>query len=332
MREKTKKEHYVPRCYLDRWGNNKGQVVVYDKKIKSSRVNRIYDVACERYYYDIDYKELSAKSLKLLKELKMAPEQDEQFMEHFLSEQVEDIYSRLLKKILDKEITPWYENNCYFLSETDKLLFSVCIAFQYIRTKEVRRMISDASNCLEQAFQAMNAPDEMFHKYLIKTGQDKKIQGDMLLDAEQICHLTESFYKLTWILGVNRTTNLFYTSDNPIGKRAHVDHPYMTMTGIRSEGVEVFFPLSPKHILFMYDGTFHKQLAPYDRRYVSIDEIEMVENYNWYSTLGSTRCVYSRDGNFAVIDEMLKRDSTVFDLPKMQLSWGGQKFVPKQEK
>ena len=66
MREKTKKEHYVPRCYLDRWGNNKGQVVVYDKKIKSSRVNRIYDVACERYYYDIDYKELSAKSLKLL--------------------------------------------------------------------------------------------------------------------------------------------------------------------------------------------------------------------------------------------------------------------------
>ena len=36
-KEKTKKEHFVPRCYLERWKNDKGQVVVYDKKLKKNQ-------------------------------------------------------------------------------------------------------------------------------------------------------------------------------------------------------------------------------------------------------------------------------------------------------
>lgn len=82
-KEKTKKEHFVPRCYLERWKSDKGQVWVYDKKLKRSRLNNVYDVACERYFYDIDYKELSAQKIKLLKELGIEVSQDEQFLEHF---------------------------------------------------------------------------------------------------------------------------------------------------------------------------------------------------------------------------------------------------------
>ena len=43
MGDKTKKEHYVPRCYLENWKNNKGQVWVYDRRLKKTRINNVYD-------------------------------------------------------------------------------------------------------------------------------------------------------------------------------------------------------------------------------------------------------------------------------------------------
>ena len=75
--KETKKEHYVPQCYLERWKNSKGYVAVYDKKLKMSRGNNIKDIACERYYYDIDYRELSAQKLALLRELGIEPTKDD---------------------------------------------------------------------------------------------------------------------------------------------------------------------------------------------------------------------------------------------------------------
>lgn len=131
MGDKTKKEHYVPRCYLENWKNNKGQVWVYDRRLKKTRINNVYDIACERYFYDIDYKKLSVQKLKLLEKLGIEPAQDEQFIEHFFPEHIEGVFSRLLSKILNTEITAWREKECYFISKQEKLDFAVCVAFQY---------------------------------------------------------------------------------------------------------------------------------------------------------------------------------------------------------
>lgn len=120
MGDKTKKEHYVPRCYLENWKNNKGQVWVYDRRLKKTRINNVYDIACERYFYDIDYKKLSVQKLKLLEKLGIEPAQDEQFIEHFFSEHIEGVFSRLLSKILNTEITAWREKECYFISKQEK--------------------------------------------------------------------------------------------------------------------------------------------------------------------------------------------------------------------
>lgn len=330
-KKETKKEHYVPRCYLKRWKNGKGQVSVYDKKCKTSRANNVNDIACERYYYDIDCKKLSAHKIELLREFGIEPTQDEQFIEHFLGGHVEGVYSELLKKILDKEITPWHEKNCFFISKEDKFHLAVCIAFQYIRTNETRRMLSDMSNCLGQALKAMNASEDVVEKYKIEKGDEKNIQGNMLLDIEHILDLTVSFFNLTWVLGINKTVATFYTSDNPIGTKAHVKNPYISMSGIKSEGVEVYFPLSPQHILIMCDGTFHKELEPFNRKYVPIEEILMVEHYNFHCVHNSNRCIYSKDGDFTVIKNILDENPKAFDIPKMQLSWAGKQFFPERE-
>lgn len=68
---------------------------------------------------------------KILKELGIEVSQDEQFLEHFFSRHVEGVFSDLLSKILDVDITPWYEKECFFLSERDKLDLSIFASFQY---------------------------------------------------------------------------------------------------------------------------------------------------------------------------------------------------------
>lgn len=40
-------------------------------------------------------------------------------------------------------------------------------------------------------------------------------------------HYVPQFFSLTWILGINKTAESFYTSDNPIGTKAHVKNPYI---------------------------------------------------------------------------------------------------------
>lgn len=103
-------------------------------------------------------------------------------------------------------------------------------------------MLTDISNCLEQMLREMNASDEVIERYTVKKDEEKSIQGNMILDTEHIYDMALSFKELTWILGVNKTQVEFYTSDNPIGMIPHVTNDFISMSGIKSEGIEVFFP------------------------------------------------------------------------------------------
>lgn len=51
----TKKEHYVPRCYLKHFEADNGKIKVFDKKIMQVREQHILEVAMENYFYDIDF-------------------------------------------------------------------------------------------------------------------------------------------------------------------------------------------------------------------------------------------------------------------------------------
>ena len=51
----TKKEHYVPRCYLKHFEADNGKIQVFDKKIMQVREQRTFEVAMENYFYDIDF-------------------------------------------------------------------------------------------------------------------------------------------------------------------------------------------------------------------------------------------------------------------------------------
>ena len=47
------------------------------------------------------------------------------------------------------------------------------------------------------------------------------------------------------------------------------------------------------------------------------------------SAIFSTRFVFSKSGDFDIINELLKADNTIFDRPNISLSWNGQTYYPQ---
>lgn len=58
----TKKEHYVPRCYLKNFALENTKIKIFDKFKMQTREQRIMEVAMENYFYDLDFSELIQKA------------------------------------------------------------------------------------------------------------------------------------------------------------------------------------------------------------------------------------------------------------------------------
>ena len=332
--QKTKKQHYVPQSYLKAWAiPGTYQVHVYDKKTDNERVNSINDIASENCFYDINPNEIFSKEfLAALKVEGLSWDSDElsQGLEHTFANEVEGDFANILKEIIGKatSATPWIIENCYFISEDKKGMLSAYLAIQYIRIKQVRNRIIDSADCLVQALKDMGASDEVIGKYAISKNDSKNIQAQMLMDLKSLSDLAISFLSLTWILCINQTKKKLYTSDSPIGTHAHVDHPIMSMNGLKSKGVEVFFPISPECILVMFDGSYHFQNAHLERRYVLLDNEAYIDYYNSLCAMQSERCVFSSDGDFALLEEMKENNPQIFSQPHTQMNWGGKTYFP----
>lgn len=337
MTQKTKKQHYVPQFYLNAWGiQGTHQIYVYDKKSEAKRKNNIQDVATERFFYDISPNDIFSDGYietlhqnGILWDEKDVP----QIIENALSKEIEKPFSDLIKEVLDKtlELTPWHINNCYFISQEKKADFSAYLALQHVRGKCVRSGIQDSSDCLTQVMEDMGFPDYGIAEYAVSKDEAKKIHLQMLLDPQHLSKVTGCFYNLTWMLGINKTDKKFFTSDNPIGTRGYIKNPILSMNGIGSKGVEVFFPLSPEIILIMVDGSYHTQWIPFERKYIEIHDSANVDYYNSILATQAGRFVFSADGHMDLLEAMKNDNPSVFEQPQGQVSWGGKTYYPRRK-
>lgn len=324
--KKTKKEHYVPKCYLKRWENTNGRVYVYDKKNNTHWISGIDDIACERFFYDIKHTGLNNDNLMFLHEHGVYPEKDDQFIEHFFASQIEPEYSKTLENILDKEKSPWYKDNCFFIGKEKRFILSICLVYQYVRTKSVRGLMIDFSNCIGKLLNDLGCDEETRNMHILKPGMEKVVQGNMILDINHVLELAEAFCRLTWVLGVNKSGIPLYTSDNPLGTVGHIKHPFLSTAGICNRGVEVYMPLSPNYILIMVDAEYHRFYLGKDRSFMSIDNPIVVERYNQLCVYNSYQYVFSRDEEYKRISEIIEENSEQFACHKSLLSYGGKAY------
>lgn len=333
-RKEKKNQHYVPQCYLEAWAiTDTHRVYVYDKKIKKSYCSNIEDVAMERYFYDIDFTGIVSESdLKKYGFEGYDPSRidDAQYIENFFANQVEKHYKVMLNNIINriKKMNSWEINNCRFITAEDKIVFSYYLAWQNIRVKSVRTSMKQSSNCLVQVLQEMGASDKTIKKYSISKEHLPYLHGGMILDFDMISEMAKSFSTLSWILLVNQADQFLFTSDNPIGTIGHVKHPFLSTAGLNSKGVEAFFPISYNLILLMFDGNYHTQFKNYDCRTIGLDDEELIKEYNRRCVLNSERCVFSKNDDFSIIENICNTAPNLLNLPRSVMHWGGKTFVP----
>ena len=334
--QRVKKQHYVPRCYLERWTiQGKYQTHVYDKELNKARISSINDIASENYFYDINYSEILRDedfekigiSREVFKEFDFG-----QGIEKFFGQKIEDDYANILKKIQKKidGMTSDMELLRDVITVEEKISLSYYLALQIVRTKFTRNAIRDSADCLTQILMDMKIPEKHIDKYRVSKEELKYIHSKMIFDKKRMGEICKSLFDFVWIFLVNRTEQLFYTSDNPIGTEAHVEDQFFPMNGLNSPGVEAFFPLSPRVMLVMLDRKYHRKARRWERKAKVFNDSLIVNGYNARCVVNAERCVFSSEGDFSVIEKMLEMHPNVLEQPHSVMEWGGKTYVPKK--
>lgn len=337
MAKEKKNQHYVPEFYLKNWTiEGKNQIYVYDKKTKKSFLTNVNNVASERYFYDIDWLGiLTDEDLKTCGIHKEDVENlaKEQFLENFFANDIEGDFKNRITSIIDRvsKMNRWEIRNCFFLNIPDKVYLSYHLSLQLLRVKAMRSRMEEESDCIEQILRDIGASNQVVEKYTIRNNQISYLQSKMIADKNVIKDFILSFCDLTWVLLVNRTNLPFFTSDNPIGTQAHIQHPFLSMRGLKSPGVEVFFPLSPQILLLMLDGKYHK-LLNYERTIREIDLVDVIEYYNSLQFYESERYFFSNTNDFSIADKILVKNPRAFDSPRTEMNYGGKTYLPRNNK
>lgn len=324
----TKKEHYVPRCYLKNFIFENDRIKVFDKFKMQEREQRIMDVAMENYFYDIKIDEIiqkiepckqekiKADLIELLEVNKwedVVEQVDEKHLEKEFFSQIESVYSELLQIFIDKsyEGNDWVMKKCLACSEIEKTLMAFFIAIQTIRTKSFRDNLRDTISKTYQALvykSQMNDVDALPKEAFecdVNPDFVKLQHSSMILNEEMSFEIAETLCNHIWVMYVNKTKYPFYTSDNPIATIPHKHDEYMSYGGLKSEGIEIVFPISSKLLLAMYEKTSYDKLFS-DRQFYVLTSKDQIDYFNCVQVYHSYRCIFSGKSNFELAKEMCK--------------------------
>lgn len=332
----TKKEHYVPRCYLENFEDDNKRIKVYDKTIMQERSQLKSEIAAENYFYDIDFEKMMEKiepdkHQAIINDIKKITGIDDwdsikstimktKYIEKDFFGKIEGEYSTLLKDIIKKSYNgnKWVIENCHPFSENDKILLALLLSVQIIRTRAYRDIIKQT---IEKGYQALinkqltrnenSSPNETF-QVMADDSFIKLQHSSMLLNDEIILNIAETLMNHIWVMYVNKTDCPFYTSDNPVVTIAHKHDKYRSYNGLASEGVEVVFPVSPNLLISMYEKTYHSKYVK-DRTFIPIYDKICVDYYNSAQVSNSFRCVFSQKENFELAKIMCKKHPEIRD-------------------
>jgi len=340
---KVKNQHYVPRSYLKYFSNEKDQLWVYDKEKDAVFRSNITNVASQRYFYDIPFDEIfkvisedEKKELKeVLSKFGFDTKQDgyktiEQGIEDFFSTEIEGPYKSLLENIRSRYVLNPDPLFSEALTLEERQPLSLFIAYQIVRSKEFRESLIETKNGAAQALvDRLAKMHDKNYEYgtmtVTKEHEFPSVEHAQFILGDFPFKLAQSLVNHCWVVGVNQTTIPFYTSDNPVIKVPHKRHPIVSYEGYNSEGIEIAIPISQKHILIMYERTYHKDYLGSENLFVPIIDVQNVIYYNSLQVYQSNRQIYCHDKKFHLIDKMKREHGSLKRTPK-EIKVNGRDF------
>ena len=304
-----KKQHYVPQFILKNFKKGKKKRVhVYDKQGKLFYLSSIRDAACEKGYYNVEV------------------DGDGYTLENKLSS-LEGAAGNVVKKIIDSE-------SLAGLEAKDFAIFHLFCAVQLLRTETQRNLgrqiqettliwLEEQGICVEDV--------ENFEVF-----DDEKLKHCHISNINSLAlEIAEHFKDKVMMLAKAPQGHEFLISDNPITMHNHKPRPGRGNLGLRLEGIEVHMPISrslcvsyvcPTMMGEMTERINNLQLLwsigaapqlPGSQEVVELFEaietgaprVMKPENMEFYNSLQvnqSTRFLYSSDGNFSLVEDMLR--------------------------
>lgn len=319
----TKKEHYVPRCYLENFASGSKRIEVFDKWKLMVRNNQdIMNVAMENGFYDIDLlgilSHIGTERCEMTKRDIMSYMNtdcwddivgligDKRYVEKEHLSNLEGVYSQLLKAIIQKSYNGnnWVLHNCRAMSENDKVLLSFFIAIQFLRTPKFRNTLTDMVTGMAQTltYKSQIGKENSLPKEAFEVDANPeyiKLQHSaMILDPEVALHIAETLVDHIWVMCVNKTSVPFFTSDDPVVRIPHKQDGFHIYSGFASEEIEIAFPISSSLLLCMYDKNAYGHLFC-DRQFYEMKNTEEINYYNMFQVIDSYRCIFAVRDHFA---------------------------------
>jgi hypothetical protein len=286
--QRTKRQHYVPRCCLGRFSKDGDNVWVFDKFTRKQFRAGVMGVAQENGFYDLPPAVLDNKA--------GGGDGDSQLAEKALS-RIEESLNRATQRLIDEAQAG------RMLDETRRQV-ALHAVLQWLRTREQREAIFEGHQKVMQALAdaicKKNFPDlptDQYPRVVCERDNLPAVHVGYLFSEDRIAEYATHLMGHIWVLGVNETIQPFYTSDHPVVKKFHAQHPGEKSAGIRRPGIELAFPLSSRYILVMYDRAYFPEMLPQHGRAVRITP-SGVDHYNGLQALKSYRQVYCESDQF----------------------------------
>jgi len=300
MGKKIKKQHYVPQFYLKSFslrktlkGKKNFSINVFDKDLEKIYMSNIKNIAQEKYFYDKDGHQLIEKNLS----------------------QIESACSKVYNSLVKDEN--------FFLMEIPQKrdYMSLLLTIQILRTKEMRLYVKDmVKEFKKEMYKDYELLSDDLIEQLEALTDEKSIKNQHLRHFGQILDLIPMFDQKKWCLLINETKSPYWTSDSPIVKFNPFPSKYGNL-GLRSPGIQLYFPLSPKLCLCLLDP----------KRYVTYNKMRTVEKEHQFTNnmkidtyvvnlgdiyrlnrlqvLQSTRQVFSISDDFSLAESIIKNES-----------------------
>ena len=310
MEQQTERQHFVPQFYLRNFTNPKGGFFCFDKVEQRRFPANVRNVAHEHFFYGIDPSLFPPEAV---------PPNSYQVIEQTLS-QLEGHFSAAIRELLLK-------GEGEGISLEQRPILSHFIVLQLLRTREFRNTLRELQTKVAQDIgQRLVHLKEGQGRYRVKVEFDDSTwpleQAKLMFDPAKTRELIRILNNHIWHVGVNETEFPFYTSDNPIVRQAHIDHPFLGGIGLQSPGVEIAVPLSPRIILILcHRGTF-KRNEIYEGKPIQL-VADNITHYNSLQVGQSNRYIYCSNDNFALVEQMCMDEPDLCRPDRTRIGTGG---------
>jgi len=255
MAEK-KKQHYVPRFYLKLFScGNKKAINIYN--IRSQRIiwrGSLKNQCYEPYFYGKDLA-----------------------VENALSD-LEGLASQTIDQIINSNSAPKRDPGEY-------LIMLTYVLFQLSRTKYAAEAMDETTDTFFKLMMEKEGTLTRAELDKLEIRNDNPAAFLLAITAQNIPMATDLMCKVL----VNKTNLNFITSDNPVVlyNRACEKSQFLSHIGLASKGLKIVFPISPKHILLLYDGRIYKVGARKHRfAYVNVEnDVQQFNDLQWLNAL-----------------------------------------------